>query len=71
VWYENRAAVSRPSEGGNPHVSAGPAAATGPSQASESEMDELARKLYDRIRGKLKTELLVDRERAGFLTDLR
>jgi hypothetical protein len=33
-------------------------------------MDELARKLYDRIRNRLKTELLVDRERAGFLTDL-
>lgn len=37
----------------------------------ESDMDELASKLYDRIRTRLKTELLVDRERAGFLTDLR
>ena len=71
VWYENRAAASRPREGESTPVSASPAAATGPSQASESEMDELARKLYDRIRGRLKTELLVDRERAGFLTDLR
>ena len=71
VWYENRAAASRPSEGESTPVSASPAAATGPSQASETEMDELARKLYDRIRGRLKTELLVDRERAGFLTDLR
>jgi len=34
-------------------------------------MDELAGKLYDRIRTRLKTELLIDRERAGFLTDLR
>lgn len=34
-------------------------------------MDELARKLYDRLRTRLKSELLVDRERAGFLTDLR
>jgi hypothetical protein len=34
-------------------------------------MDELAGKLYDRIRNRLKTELLVDRERAGVLTDLR
>jgi len=71
VWYENRAAVSRQSEDGTTSESAGPAAATGPSQSSETEMDELARKLYDRIRGRLKTELLVDRERAGFLTDLR
>jgi hypothetical protein len=29
------------------------------------------RNLYDRIRTRLKSELLVDRERAGFLTDLR
>ena len=71
VWYENRAAASRPSEGESTPVSVSPTAATGPSPASESEMDELARKLYDRIRGRLKTELLVDRERAGFLTDLR
>ncbi len=71
LWYENRVAVSRPSEGETTPGSTRPVAATGPSQASETEMDELARKLYDRIRGRLKTELLVDRERAGFLTDLR
>jgi len=59
VWYQNRAGVSPQS------------AATAPSQASETDMDELAGKLYDRIRSRLKTELLVDRERAGFLTDLR
>jgi hypothetical protein len=34
-------------------------------------MDELAGKLYDRIRSKLRAELLVDRERAGLLTDWR
>ena len=71
LWYENRVAVSRPSEGETTPGNARPVAATGPSQPSETEMDELARKLYDRIRGRLKTELLVDRERAGFLTDLR
>jgi len=38
---------------------------------SEKDMDELAGKLYDRIRGRLRTELLVDRERAGLLTDWR
>jgi hypothetical protein len=37
----------------------------------ETDMDELAGKLYDRIRTRLKSELLVDRERAGLLTDLR
>ena len=38
---------------------------------AETDMDELAGKLYDKIRTRLKSELLVDRERAGFLTDLR
>jgi hypothetical protein len=38
---------------------------------SEKELDELARKLYDRIRYHLRSELLIDRERAGVLTDLR
>jgi hypothetical protein len=45
--------------------------ASAPHRAAETDMDELAGKLYDRIRNRLKTELLVDRERAGFLTDLR
>jgi hypothetical protein len=52
-----------------------PPAASPPDHASsattESEMDALAGKLYERIRGRLKSELLVDRERAGLLTDLR
>ena len=39
--------------------------------SGEKAMDELATKLYDKIRSRLKAELLVDRERAGFLTDLR
>ena len=37
----------------------------------DTQMDELAGKLYDKIRSRLRNELLVDRERAGFLTDLR
>jgi len=47
------------------------ASSLGHQQAAEPDMDELAGKLYDRIRTRLKTELLIDRERAGFLTDLR
>jgi hypothetical protein len=60
---------------------AGPAGAASPnglgfhpaagSHAPEADLDALAGRLYDRIRSRLKTELLVDRERAGFLTDLR
>ena len=72
VWYESPVAVSRRlSEGAMASDSSGPAALAASSEGSEAQMDELARKLYDRIRGRLKSELLVDRERAGFLTDLR
>jgi len=46
-------------------------AAATPASDSEKDMDLLAGKLYDRIRGRLKTELLIDRERAGLLTDWR
>ena len=47
------------------------ASSLGSHKTADTDMDELAGKLYDRIRNRLKTELLVDRERAGFLTDLR
>lgn len=46
-------------------------AATAEPAAQDEAMDALAGKLYDRIRSRLKSELLVDRERAGLLTDLR
>lgn len=36
-----------------------------------AQLDELATRLYDRLRSRLRTELLVDRERAGLLTDFR
>ncbi len=35
------------------------------------DLDELAAKLYRRLRTKLRLELIVDRERAGLLTDFR
>jgi hypothetical protein len=35
------------------------------------DMDDLAVRLYDRLRSRLRRELLVDRERAGLLTDFR
>jgi hypothetical protein len=62
-------------EAAPPDVSAsrGPAtpSTSAPEAHSDQAMDELAGKLYDRIRTRLRTELLVDRERAGLLTDLR
>jgi hypothetical protein len=35
------------------------------------DLDELATRIYDRLRSRLRLELLVDRERAGLLTDFR
>ncbi len=37
----------------------------------DRELDELSGRIYDRIRTRLRTELLIDRERAGLVTDLR
>ncbi|MFN2588671.1 MAG: DUF4157 domain-containing protein [Actinomycetota bacterium] len=45
-----------------------------PADAAGAEgvpVDELVRHLYERIRSRLRAELLIDRERAGTLTDLR
>ena len=39
--------------------------------AQDDELDALAARLYDRIRLRLRSELRVDRERAGRITDLR
>lgn len=39
--------------------------------SSDGDVDELAHRLYDRIRSRLRSELLADRERAGLVTDLR
>jgi hypothetical protein len=44
-----------------------PSAAAG---APAGDLDELARRLYERIRLRLKVELRLDRERSGHLTDL-
>jgi hypothetical protein len=45
-----------------------PAAAKG---APDLDLDDLARRLYGRLRSRLRAELLVDRERAGLLADWR
>ena len=79
AWYDSisSGARSMASSAGSSAASAagstisGVASSLGSHSSAETDMDELAGKLYDRIRTRLKTELLVDRERAGFLTDLR
>jgi hypothetical protein len=39
--------------------------------SDDLDLDELAGRLYDRLRSRLRLELLLDRERAGLLTDFR
>jgi hypothetical protein len=42
-----------------------------PNLDNSTDLDELAEKIYHRLRDMLRGELLVDRERAGLLTDFR
>jgi hypothetical protein len=42
-----------------------------PIAVSRLDLDELSERLYDRLRSRLRLELLVDRERAGLLSDFR
>jgi hypothetical protein len=48
-----------------------PAAPKASTATSDAELEELARKLYEPIRSRLRAELLIDRERAGMIADLR
>jgi hypothetical protein len=50
-------------------ASAAPAPAARPG-ATGPELDELASRLYDRIRFRLRSELHLDRERAGLVTNI-
>jgi hypothetical protein len=47
---------------------AGPAGSTG-AGGEGTDYEELAEQVYDKIRARLVTELLLDRERAGMLVD--
>lgn len=60
-------AGGQPSADATSGSSSSAAAAPG---GGDSELDELGRKLYDRILDRLKAELYLDRERAGLLSDL-
>jgi hypothetical protein len=52
-------------------ATAAPGTATAPGGPPAADLDELARRLYDRLRLRLRAELRLDRERSGHLTDLR
>lgn len=76
--------VNIPSTATDPASGAGPSGGPADAQAGQSgagagaspvdrdrELDDLARRLYGRIRSRLSAELLADRERSGRITDLR
>ena len=47
------------------------AAAAAAAGALPTDLDELARRLFDPLSARIASELLLDRERAGMITDLR
>jgi hypothetical protein len=49
---------------------AGGAGGGGGIPTGDRELDDLAHRLYDRLRSRLRLELLIDRERSGTLSDL-
>jgi hypothetical protein len=64
------APAAAPASAGAPAPGGAPDASHQPGQGGGDDVDELSRKLYDRIRDRLKAELYLDRERAGQLSDL-
>jgi hypothetical protein len=48
-----------------------PQTETPPEPAAPLDIDDLARRVYGQVRTQLRSELLIDRERAGLLTDFR
>ena len=69
--------VQRQEAGGPPPAetqaapSSRPAAPTASGPAAATDLDELARRLYDPLTARLRAELWLDRERAGLVTDRR
>jgi hypothetical protein len=80
------AAATQPAGASHPATPSRPGAAAQPGAAAhhddhhhddkkietdDLDLDELGTRLYDRIRSRLRLELLLDRERAGLLSDFR
>jgi hypothetical protein len=70
--------TSRQPEFGDAPAPAAPAATpsasateAAPEPAASLDIDDLARRVYGQVRTQLRSELLIDRERAGLLTDFR
>jgi hypothetical protein len=66
-------AAAAPSSSSPAAAAASPQAAPAPAPepAPPIDVDDLARRVYGQVRTQLRSELLIDRERAGLLTDFR
>jgi hypothetical protein len=66
-------AQSAPPSSASTPSSAAPATTAAPpaDEPAPIDLDELARRVYGQVRTQLRSELLIDRERAGLLTDFR
>jgi hypothetical protein len=62
-------ATPPPVEPGAAALTAAAGAAPSGLPTGDKELDDLAHRLYDRIRSRLRLELLIDRERTGTLSD--
>jgi hypothetical protein len=76
TWWQSDQDGQSAQSGGDASAQSGSAGHGGHDRDSgsamdDADLDELATRLYDRLRSRLRTELLVDRERAGLLTDFR
>ena len=54
-----------------PSTDSQPPPETAASQPPQIDLDDLAKRLYDKVRRQIKTELLIERERVGLIADLR
>jgi hypothetical protein len=72
TWPQPVAAAA-PASTPSPAVAAAPQTeqAPTPEPAPPIDIDDLARRVYGQVRTQLRSELLIDRERAGLLTDFR
>lgn len=64
-------APALPSQPAAPETSEAPKGQNKFQMPNERDLDELAKRLYNRIRRQLRSELVVERERVGLIADLR
>jgi hypothetical protein len=70
-WGQHKKDEPAPEQQRDAHAANTAPAGHKPIDTDDLDLDELTARLYDRIRSRLRLELLLDRERAGLLSDFR